>query len=396
MISRTVIWFMVSVPVLSELIAEVEPSVSTAGSVFMMAFFLAMATEPVERIVVTTAGSASGMDPTARATPMTKRSANASPWLKPITTITTKANSGRDDDEDREPVDLLGERRLLGLLSRQHGGDVPHLRTHARGGDQDLAVAAGDVGVHEGHVDAVAQRHVGSDDGLGVLLDGHALAGQRAFLDLQRRRHDHPAVGRHAVAGIDQHDVAGHDLVGGDLDHVAVAPHLGDRLHHLAEGRCGGLGFAFLVIPQPRVEEGQQDQPHAGAVLGDEQADDRCDHQHDLHVVRVVLEELLPDRLRLCLGEGVGSVLLQTRLRLGCAQALRRIDAQLLADLFRSQRVPGRRRGCRCRRVHGRLHLVSTSRGRAGMGNRLFVAAGGLTLRAASPALWAPPRRERG
>ena len=67
---------MVSVPVLSELMAEVEPSVSTAGSVFMMACFFAMATEPIERIVVTTAGSASGIEPTARATPIAKSSVN--------------------------------------------------------------------------------------------------------------------------------------------------------------------------------------------------------------------------------------------------------------------------------------------------------------------------------
>ena len=92
-ISRTVIWFRVRVPVLSELIAEVEPSVSTAGRTFMMAFFLAMLTEPTDRIVVTTAGSASGIEPTASATPIPKSAMKDSPCARPITTIATKAKS---------------------------------------------------------------------------------------------------------------------------------------------------------------------------------------------------------------------------------------------------------------------------------------------------------------
>jgi hypothetical protein len=36
----------------------------------------------------------------------------------------------------------------------------------------------------------------------------------------------------------------------------------------------------------------------AGAVLADEQADERGDHEHDLHVFGVVLEEPPPDGSR--------------------------------------------------------------------------------------------------
>ena len=126
---------------------------------------------------------------------------------------------GRDDDEDGEPVHLLGERGLLHLLPGQHVGDVADLRAHARGGDEDLAVAARHVGVHERHVEAVADADVVPADGRGVLLDRDALAGQGALLDLQRRREDDPAVGGDAVTGVDHHDVAGHDLLGGDLRH---------------------------------------------------------------------------------------------------------------------------------------------------------------------------------
>ena len=106
-------------------------------------------------------------------------------------------------------------------------------------------------------------------DRIDVLLDRDALAGEGALLDLQRRGDDHPAVGRDAVAGIDQHDVAGHDLVGRDLRHLTVPPHLGDRLHHLAEGRCRRLGLPLLVVAEPGVEERQQGEAHEGAPLAD-------------------------------------------------------------------------------------------------------------------------------
>ena len=52
-----VIWFSVSVPVLSVLIAEVDPSVSVERSCFMMAPALARAWVPHARIAVTTVGS---------------------------------------------------------------------------------------------------------------------------------------------------------------------------------------------------------------------------------------------------------------------------------------------------------------------------------------------------
>ena len=64
----TDIWFVVSVPVLSEQITEQQPSVSTAGRCRMSAFRFAMRRVPSARHVVTTAGRPSGMAATARAT----------------------------------------------------------------------------------------------------------------------------------------------------------------------------------------------------------------------------------------------------------------------------------------------------------------------------------------
>ncbi len=59
--SRTVILLSVNVPVLSEHIAETEPNVSTEGSRFTMALWLAKTRVPSEYSVVTTTGIPVGM-----------------------------------------------------------------------------------------------------------------------------------------------------------------------------------------------------------------------------------------------------------------------------------------------------------------------------------------------
>ena len=70
--STAVIWFIVSVPVLSELIADVKPSVSTDGRSFTIAFSFASSTLPSERTTWTTIGSASGIAAIASATAVLK------------------------------------------------------------------------------------------------------------------------------------------------------------------------------------------------------------------------------------------------------------------------------------------------------------------------------------
>ena len=57
----TVIWFWVRVPVLSEQMTVVEPRVSTAGRLRMMARRLAMRETPIARVTVSAAGRPSGM-----------------------------------------------------------------------------------------------------------------------------------------------------------------------------------------------------------------------------------------------------------------------------------------------------------------------------------------------
>ena len=92
------------------------------------------------------------------------------------------------------------------------------------------------------------------------LSDRRALAGQGGLLDLQRGGDEQAPVGGHAVARLHQHDVAGHELLGVDLDDRAVAAHAGDVLQHLLQRGEAGLGLGFLAQAQHGVEDGQPDQ----------------------------------------------------------------------------------------------------------------------------------------
>ena len=60
---------------------------------------------------------------------------------------------------------------------------------------------------------------------LGVLAGRHALAGERRLVDLQRAGLDDAPVGRHLVAGREQHDVADDQLLGRDVRLDAVPAH---------------------------------------------------------------------------------------------------------------------------------------------------------------------------
>ena len=83
-----VISFWVNVPVLSEQIAVVAPRVSTETKDFTMAFLSAILFMPIDKTIVTTAVSPSGIAATARETATIKLSKSESPVLKYPTTNT--------------------------------------------------------------------------------------------------------------------------------------------------------------------------------------------------------------------------------------------------------------------------------------------------------------------
>lgn len=78
--SLTVISFFVRVPVLSERMTVVEPSVSTLESCFIIAFFFAKRFTPMANAIVIVVGRPSGTAATATETAKSRFSMKGLPW----------------------------------------------------------------------------------------------------------------------------------------------------------------------------------------------------------------------------------------------------------------------------------------------------------------------------
>ena len=215
------------------------------------------------------------------------------------------------------------------------------LGRHAGRDDEDRSRAAGDLRVHEREVDAIAQRRV-VGDGIDLLGDRDALAGQRRLVDLERGGAEDPRVRGDEVAGLDVDDVAGHQVAHRQLDEIPVATRLGLDDHHLLERGHARGGLALLAEAHRRVQERQGDEDHAGRdLVRDEQAQDAGRQQHDLHRVLVLAHEGLPARLLGRLGELVRAVLRPSRFGFGAGQASLRGDALPFECRGGGQAVPG-------------------------------------------------------
>jgi hypothetical protein len=89
--------------------------------------------------------------------------------------------------------------------------DEPELRVTAGGHDDPSGGAGHDEGAREGHVGPVGQlsvlvqRH-------GLLGDGNRLAGESGLVDREVADPKQAHVGRDLVAGLQRHDIAGHEL----------------------------------------------------------------------------------------------------------------------------------------------------------------------------------------
>ena len=156
--SRTVISFWVSVPVLSVQMTVVQPSVSTAERRLISALRLAMRCTPMARDSVTVGSSPSGTKATIMPMAKMKLSARSTPANDDGQEEEDAAHGDGDDrDELRHALHLLLQR--AGLIAEALGevGDLAELGLHAGGEDDRLAGAGDDTGAREdqvGHFDA--------------------------------------------------------------------------------------------------------------------------------------------------------------------------------------------------------------------------------------------------
>ena len=119
-------------PVLSELIAEVDPSVSTEARLFTIAPCLARVVDPVERMTCSTVGIAIGTAARASAIAVVKMCWVDWPREIPRANMIAMVSAGGARDPQRQRVQLRGQRGLQGGRRLQHPGDVAHLGVDAR------------------------------------------------------------------------------------------------------------------------------------------------------------------------------------------------------------------------------------------------------------------------
>ena len=198
---------------------------------------------------MTTAGRPVGMAEIANAIAAVKTVSKLSPRDRLSAIEMPTAPPGDDQDLGRQLLQLDRERGVLILGRLEHVRDVPDLGRHPGRRDEERPGAAGDVRVHVDHVRPVAERRVGGVDRVDALGDRQALAGQRRLGDLERCRGEQAAVGGDDVARLHRDDVPGHELLGRELEQLAVAVDARLDDHHLLERGHGLGGLPLLRRP---------------------------------------------------------------------------------------------------------------------------------------------------
>ena len=177
----------------------------------------------------------------------------------------------------------------------QERRDPAELGVLAGGDDHARAAAVGDQGAGIGHRGAVAQRRAARGDRLDPLVDRLGLAGQRRLLEQEAARADQPEVRRHLVARLQDDDVAGHQLVGGDLGALALPQHERLGREHPADRIQRPLGPAFLDEADDRVDQNDAEDHRGVDPLAEPGGDERRAEQHvDQNVME--LGEESPER----------------------------------------------------------------------------------------------------
>jgi hypothetical protein len=145
-----------------------------------------------------------------------------------------------DGGDDRQPLAQAIELNLQGGFAfcglGQQTGQAPHFGVHPGSGYHGFEAAPGDHGVHEHHVVAFCQ-HRRFRHHIRQLRHGMGFAGQCRFRDLGTVRAQHPGIGRNAVAGFEQQNVAGHQISRLDLLHLTIATHPGAGRQHVFQCR---------------------------------------------------------------------------------------------------------------------------------------------------------------
>ena len=258
-------------------------------------------------------------------------------------------------EQAREAVDLPQQRRGQGIDRTDQGIDPADLGGGAGGHHHALRLAGGDQGARIRHATAIAQRRIDRHHAF-ALVGGHRFAGQGRLVDQQATRMHQAQVGRHAVAGFQQDDVAGHQA--GHIHHLPVtaAQHPRGRREHRLQGRQRLFGLALLDEADQGIDQHyRHDHRRVDMVAEQSGQHRRGDQEQDQRVVELLQESAqrrTPRRRRQAVGAMPGQAWSDIVIRQPFGPRV-----QLLQDLVGAGGVPGRRGRGLHSRLHGRLRL---------------------------------------
>jgi hypothetical protein len=92
-------------------------------------------------------------------------------------------------------------------------------------------------------------------DRTGGLLNREGFAGQRRLVDRQIRSLDEPHVRRHLVAGVELHDIPGHEVFRGDRTEAGITEDEGARCFESQQGRHRLARTPVRREAQPGVDD---------------------------------------------------------------------------------------------------------------------------------------------
>ena len=209
-----------------------------------------------------------------------------------------------------------------------------------------LALAIGHERAGEGQIRAVPQHGVGRQHVDGF-LGRHGFAGERGLLDLEAPHVEQAQVGGHAVAGLQQHDVARHELHGRDPLLASFPAHGRLGADHVGQGLDRFLGFGFLDITHDRIDQDHGE--HDGGVHPFlQQGGHQSGREQDVEQGRVELEkEADPLAPAFLPGQTVEAVQLLTPPHFVGRQTVTQVYIQSLPDVFYADVVPGHLLVCR-------------------------------------------------
>ncbi len=175
-------------------------------------------------------------------------------------------------------------------------------------------------------------------------------------------RRDDPTIGRYPVTGLDQHEVARHEVVNGHELRPTVPPDTRRRAGHLTQRRKAAFRAELLDEAEHRVD-GQNDRDDSGVLpIADEAGQHRANQQHDDEQVAELVDEQQPRRTPRGLDQAVVPHLIATATNLAIREATGGVDAEALDRLVHRAPVPRRCGGAarRGRWSRGNAHVLGS------------------------------------